>query len=74
MKINLILKINIGESFGELALIDKKPRSASITCIGDCHFITLDKTSFDKILSKFIQIKMCFYLFKTIRKLIDKNV
>ncbi|EWS72675.1 cyclic nucleotide-binding domain protein (macronuclear) [Tetrahymena thermophila SB210] len=45
-----IRDLNEGESFGELALIDKKPRSATVTCITDCHFITFDKISFDKII------------------------
>jgi CRP-like cAMP-binding protein len=42
-----------GESFGELALIDKKPRMATITCLINCDFITFDKASFDRILSFF---------------------
>ncbi|KAL4461406.1 hypothetical protein ABPG73_017683 [Tetrahymena malaccensis] len=45
-----IRDLNEGESFGELALIDKKPRSATVTCLTDCHFITFDKISFDKII------------------------
>ncbi|KAL4479216.1 hypothetical protein ABPG72_011428 [Tetrahymena utriculariae] len=45
-----IRDLNEGESFGELALIDKKPRSATVSCLTDCHFITFDKISFDKII------------------------
>jgi CRP-like cAMP-binding protein len=41
-----------GEFFGELALIDNKPRSATIKCITPCFFATLDKTSYDNSLGK----------------------
>ncbi|EGR34641.1 hypothetical protein IMG5_005060 [Ichthyophthirius multifiliis] len=48
-----IRELNKGESFGELALIDKNPRSANIVCLKDCDFITLDKNSFNKILKSY---------------------
>ena len=34
------------QSFGELALINDDPRSASILCIHDTHFAFLDKKFF----------------------------
>ncbi|CAD8078627.1 unnamed protein product [Paramecium primaurelia] len=39
-----------GESFGELALIHKQPRLATIRCVTDCIFAILDKQQFQKIL------------------------
>ncbi|CAD8171382.1 unnamed protein product [Paramecium octaurelia] len=39
-----------GESFGELALIHKQPRLATIRCVTDCTFAILDKQQFQKIL------------------------
>lgn len=42
-----------GSSFGELALMENKPRAATIICSDECHFGVLDKSSFDHILSKF---------------------
>ena len=43
--------IKTGDSFGQLALMENKPRSASIICKEDCHFAILDKENFDGILS-----------------------
>lgn len=43
--------LNKGMAFGELALIDNKPRSATIICEEDSHFALLDKQSFAEILS-----------------------
>ena len=34
-----------------------KPRSATVECLADSDFITFDKESFDKILSKFYFLK-----------------
>ncbi len=52
-----ITDLTEGSSFGELALIDKKPRAATIICITDCDFLTLDKKSFKKILSDIFFLK-----------------
>ena len=41
-----------GNSFGELALLENKPRAATIICKQQAYFGVLDKTSFDNILSK----------------------
>ena len=38
--------------FGELALINKSERKATIRCREECHFAVLDKLSFEKILKK----------------------
>jgi CRP-like cAMP-binding protein len=36
-----------GKGFGELALIHKQPRAATIRCVKYTHFATLDKHDFD---------------------------
>jgi CRP-like cAMP-binding protein len=40
-----------GSSFGELALINSKPRSASILAKTDCHFAALDKGNYNRLLA-----------------------
>lgn len=42
-----------GTAFGELALIENKPRAATIKCRENCHFAVLDKIFFSHILSIF---------------------
>ncbi len=55
-KVELVLTeikvLSIGASFGELALMEKKPRAATIRCKEDSCFAVLDKKNFDLILSK----------------------
>lgn len=42
--------MSAGESFGELALLDNQPRSASIMTIQKCEFAILSKSDFHRIL------------------------
>jgi CRP-like cAMP-binding protein len=46
-----------GQAFGELALINDKPRSATIICLEDTHFAILEKGDFKKIMEKSIRSK-----------------
>ena len=39
-----------GDAFGEIALITKSKRTATVVCRENCDIITLTKQSFDKIL------------------------
>mmetsp|Transcript_29513 Transcript_29513/g.26911 ORF Transcript_29513/g.26911 Transcript_29513/m.26911 type:complete len:136 (-) Transcript_29513:1941-2348(-) len=41
-----------GSGFGELALMDSRPRAATIYCKEDCQFAVLDKEPFLKILKE----------------------
>ena len=47
-----IARLESGGSFGELALIDGKPRMATIKCLTRCHFITLTKNIYKRSLDK----------------------
>ena len=45
--------LTAGASFGELALMEKKPRAATIKCDTECHFAVLEKDHFNDILSTY---------------------
>jgi len=53
VELNRVKILTQGMSFGELALLDNKPRSATIICEEDCHFAVLEKKAFLEILSNF---------------------
>jgi CRP/FNR family transcriptional regulator, cyclic AMP receptor protein len=55
-----IAKFNLGDSFGEMSLIDKQPRSASISAITEGELLEFTKESFESILgySQKLQIKL----------------
>lgn len=44
------VKLGSGKSFGELALINNKPRAATIKCITPCHFAVMSKADYKKCL------------------------
>ena len=50
--------LDAGKSFGELALIMQKPRAATIKCIEDTFFATLDKSDFEASLSRIEKKRM----------------
>lgn len=50
--LNEIAEKVTGESFGELALIEDKPRSATIICKEECHFAVLERDHYKEILGK----------------------
>jgi len=43
-----IARLEPGGCFGELALIDGKPRMATIKCITRCHFLILNRSDYGK--------------------------
>ena len=51
-----------GDSFGELALLSRKPRMATIICEEESEFFVLSKKDFDKILKnkKILNEKLAF--------------
>ncbi len=51
-KLKEIAELTKGSSFGEFALLENKPRAATIICKKDSHFAVLDQKSFKKILGK----------------------
>ena len=48
-----------GYAFGELALLERKPRAATIVCEEDCDFAVLDKNPFQQILRKTLYTVFC---------------
>ncbi|CAD8069747.1 unnamed protein product [Paramecium primaurelia] len=45
-----VRSLSAGDTFGDLALITKSKRTATILCYTDCHFMILHKNAFDRIL------------------------
>ena len=41
-----------GQSFGELALINDAPRSATVTAIDNCEFAILHRNDYDKMIKR----------------------
>lgn len=46
-----------GNYFGELALLNDQPRSATVKCKTDCHFLLIEKKQFKELLQKADRLK-----------------
>jgi CRP-like cAMP-binding protein len=44
-----IQRLGVGQIFGELALVDKRSRSATAMCEDDCEIITIDRDKLDEL-------------------------
>ncbi|CAI2385476.1 unnamed protein product [Moneuplotes crassus] len=53
-----VVKYSNGQSFGELALINNKPRAGTAFCEEACHFAIIDRDSYQRILGKMHQKKI----------------
>lgn len=47
-----VAQLEAPNSFGDLALIDYKPRAATIKCVTDWVFALIDKTNYQKIFGR----------------------
>jgi len=47
-----IAKLHIGDHFGELALLDRGPRSATVRALGDCRLYVLEDAAFAAVLNE----------------------
>jgi CRP-like cAMP-binding protein len=55
--LNEVSTLSEGVGFGELALINNAPRSATIVTTTECYFATLEKKSFKEIMGKIYKKK-----------------
>lgn len=53
-----LARIGAGDYFGEMALFEDAPRSASIKTVENSHFLTLDKHEFYEIVREYPQIAL----------------
>lgn len=51
------VELSVGSAFGELALLNDKPRSATIMTVEDTHFAILEKDDFKTIMEKLLKDK-----------------
>ena len=47
-----VVRLTDGQAFGELALINDKPRAATVMCLTQCYFATISREQYDKALNK----------------------
>lgn len=69
-----IAEITTGNMFGEMALVNKEPRSATVRAINDSRLFVLTEETFERLMSKRVAIRVLFNIIKTLsHRLRDAN-
>ena len=58
--------VDPGEMFGEMALVSDEPRSASAIAAEDSNLFVLEETTFDKLMTKRVAVRMLMNIVKTL--------
>jgi CRP-like cAMP-binding protein len=51
-----IQRLGVGQIFGELALVDRRSRSATATCENDCEIIIIDRDKLNELFERDSQL------------------
>ena len=67
-----IQRLSVGQIFGELALVDKRSRSATVVCENDCEIITIDRDKLDKLFER--DTHLGYIVMKNLAKLLAERL
>lgn len=69
-----LTNLHVGDMFGEMALINREPRSATAVAAEDTKVFVLTETLFEKLMTKRVAIRMLFNIIGTLsHRLRDMN-
>lgn len=69
-----LAKLGPGEMFGEMALVNKEPRNATVKALEESHLFVLSESTFDKLLTKRVSIRILLNIIRALsRRLRDAN-
>jgi len=70
-----IAELTTGDTFGEMALIDSEPRSATVVAAEDSHLFVLSETTFQRLMTKRAAIRILLNIVRTLsHRLREANV
>ncbi len=61
-----IATLREGAMFGEMAVLNKEPRSASVVALEDAHLFVLTETTFKGLLTKRVAVQMLLNIVRTL--------
>ena len=62
----LLAELRTGDTFGEMALINSEPRSASVVAAEESHLFVLSETTFQRLLTKRVAIQILLNIVRTL--------
>ena len=58
IKCQIIATCHVGDAFGEMAVLNKRPRSATATALTDSRLLMLDEKQINEILEKHVAVRL----------------
>ena len=69
-----IAELHTGDLFGEMALVNKEPRSATVKALESCHLFALSESTFQYLLTKRVAVQLLLNIVHTLsQRLKDTN-
>lgn len=62
----VIAELRTGDMFGEMALVNKEPRSATVRAVNDSRLFVLTESTFERLMSKRVAIRVLLNIIRTL--------
>ncbi len=69
-----IAELHTGDMFGEMALVNKEPRSATVKAIDPCHLFLLSESTFQYLLTKRVAVQLLLNIVRTLSQRLKTSV
>jgi CRP-like cAMP-binding protein len=63
-----LAQLGPGEMFGEMALVNKEPRNATVKALEESHLFVLSESTFDKLLTKRASIRVLLNIIRSLSR------
>ncbi|MFP4500648.1 MAG: cyclic nucleotide-binding domain-containing protein [Candidatus Hydrogenedentota bacterium] len=70
-KNEFIATCHVGDAFGEMAVLNRKPRTATATAITECRVFTLEEKRMNEILDKHVAVRLLLNIIHVISERLE---
>lgn len=63
-----VAELGVGQTFGEMSLLNEEPRSATIVALTDCNLFVLTEEIFHKLLTKRVAVQILMNIARSMSK------
>ena len=69
----LIATMHVGDAFGEMAVLNKKPRTATAAAIEDARLFSLDESEINEILEKQVAVRLLMNIIHLLSERLEES-
>ena len=67
-----LAQLGVGQTFGEMSLLNKEPRSATVVALKSCNLFVLSEDIFQKLLTKRVSVRILMNIAKSMSAQVSK--